>query len=119
MAEITLSMLFPNATDQENHLVAFESMGHDVNDPYKDLTAEEKEAMNERLKLIGQKTVVELDNYVATTPPVSPDLTGISNTSTQVEVVKKFSTYQPGDLINSSDLSNLEFLLKFNIVKSV
>lgn len=119
MADLSLSMLFPNATDQENHITAFEAMGHDVNDPYKDLSPEEKEAMNERLKAIGQRQVIELGDYVATTLPISPDLTSISTTSTQVEVVKKFLTHQPGDILNSSDLTNLEFLLKFNIVKEI
>jgi hypothetical protein len=119
MAKLSLDMLFPNTTDKENALTAFAAMGHDINDPYKDLTTEEKEAMNEKLQLIGQKTIIELDNYVATTPPISPDLSSISTTSTQVKVVKKFANHNIDDIINASELSNLEFLLKFNIVNPI
>lgn len=119
MADLGLNMLFPNSVDQDNHLTAFASIGHDDNDLYKDLTTEEKEALNEKFKTIAQKKVIELDTYIASTAPIEPDLNGINHSSAQFQVVKKFSTYNVGDVINISDLSNIEFLLKFNIVNPI
>ena len=119
MAELSLDMLFPNATDKDNALTAFSAIGHDINDPYKDLTAEEKEALNEKVRLLSQKTIIELGEYVASATPISPDLTNVSTTSTQVKVVKKFANHNVDDIINTSELPNIEFLLKFNIVNPI
>jgi hypothetical protein len=119
MAELSLDMLFPNATDKDNALTAFAAIGHDINDPYKDLTEEEKELMREKIQLMSQRTVVELGEYVSTASPISPDLSNVTATSTQVKVAKKFANYNVDDIINTSDLSNIEFLLKFNIVNPI
>ena len=116
MADLSLDMLFPVEADKTNALAAFAAIGHDVNDPYKDLTEEEKKALDERVQLMSQRTVIELGEYTPAANPIQPDLSDISTTSTQVKVVKKFANYNVDDVINTSDLSNLEFLLKFNIV---
>jgi hypothetical protein len=119
MAELSLDMLFPNATDKDNHLLAFGAIGHDINDPHKNLTDEEKESIRAKVQLMSQKTIIELDNYVKIPTVITPDLSNISTTSTQVKVVKKFANYNVDDIININELSNIEFLIKFNIVNPI
>ena len=119
MAELSLDMLFPIEVDKTNALAAFAAIGHDANDPYKDLTEEEKEALDEKVRLLSQKSIVDLGEYVATASPISPDLSDVSTTATQVKVVKKFANYSVDDIINTNELSNIEFLLKFNIVNPI
>jgi hypothetical protein len=119
MPEISLDLLFPNNADKEIMLSAFAKTVEDINDPYAHLTAQEKDTMNDILKLIGQKNRLGLEDYIPVTQVIQPDISDITHTATQVEVLKKFAGHTPGSILEIADLDNISFLLKFNIVKTV
>lgn len=119
MSELSLDLLFSNPADKDSMLSAFAKVGEDINDPYAHLTAQEKEVMNATLQLIGQKNRLAAEDYQPIVQIVEPELPPVNHLSTQVEVLKKFGVNQVGSMLNVSDLNNLAFLLKFNIVKLV
>ena len=120
MADLSLDLLFPVQADKENMLAGFAAMGDTSKvDPFAHLSAEEKEAINNRLKLIGNKVILPVEDYVSSGEIIQPDTSNIQVTGTQVVVLKKFGTYNVNDILNISDLSNIEFLLKFNIVNYI
>jgi len=119
MPEISLDLLFPNTADKEIMLSAFAKSGEDINDPYAHLTSEEKETMNDTLKLIGQKNRLGSEDYIPITQVIQPGLSNITHTATQVEVLKKFGSHTPGEILEIATLDNILFLLKFNLVKTL
>lgn len=114
----SLSLLFPNIQDKDNIVTSFMAMGT-IQDPYKHLSAEERQQINDRLQLVSNKVKLYLDEYNPNKTPIEPDLKDISITTNTFEVLKKLPNYEIGDIVNASDLINLEFLLKFNIIKEV
>ena len=119
MPEISLDLLFPNTADKEIMLSAFAKTGEDINDPYAHLTAQEKDTMNDILKLIGQKNRLGSEDYIPVPQIIQPDISNITHTATQVKVLKKFASHEPGSILEIVGLDNIDFLLKFNVVKTV
>jgi hypothetical protein len=115
----SLDLLFPRQEDKENLLEAFSKIGDSIEDPYKDLSSDEIESMNQRIKMVSNKIILPIDEYVSDNIIIEPDLSGITPFSEKFEVLKKLPNYEIGAIVNASDLTNLEFLLKFNIIKEV
>lgn len=115
----SLSLLFPRSEDKDNLLEAFSKIGDSIEDPYKHLSSDEIQSMNERIKMVSNKIILPIDDYVSSNTIIEPDLSGITPSSERFEVLKKLPNYEIGAIVNASDLINLEFLLKFNIVKEV
>lgn len=115
----SLDLLFPRQEDKENLLEAFSKIGDSIEDPYKHLSSDEIESMNERIKMVSNKIILPIDDYVSSNTIIEPDLSGITPSSEKFEILKKLPNYEIGAIVNSSDLTNLEFLLKFNIIKEI